>query len=116
MDIKENIIDIIRILKTKPNMVLTEYSSFNNYCIYIQGYFDLLKILTGTKFDREISMWYTKKLGIKNSNLFWFAEFESLTKHLDESERINIFLNTIEEFILENNFNFEKLIKNHLSL
>lgn len=116
MDINENILNIIRILKTKPSMILVEHKTYCNYSVYMQGYFDLLQILTGIKFDRELSLWYSKKHRFKKSNLFWFSEFESLNKHLVESEKIDLFLNVIEEFVLEKNFKFEKLIQNHFSL
>jgi hypothetical protein len=102
---KTKIIGLIHIIKRRPGMVFFNGANafLKDYIHFFEGIFYSLEFSYNVDFEREISQWYQNQIDFKAPNMNWFAQFEHINKDLSKIEKINKFLDTLENFFINNN-------------
>lgn len=105
MQMKKKVVELIHIMKKSPGMVFFNGADaiLKDYIHFFEGIFYSLGFSYDVDFEREISQWYQDQVDFKAPNMNWFAQFEYINKDISEPEKINTFLNNLENFFLNNN-------------
>lgn len=100
MEIKKSLEVILQTIKLKPTMLMTsDPSIYSNHVSLIEGLLIGVKISSEMDIERQISLWYQNKVNLKAPNMNWFAQFNLINEGLEEKDRINLLINTLEEFL-----------------
>ncbi|NNV55043.1 hypothetical protein [Limnovirga soli] len=102
MEITDKIVEWIKILKTKPKMVIaTSNIDYLILRIYIEGYIDGVSLIVNRNIGKDITFWFQEKIDQRSSN-YWTAHIAFYYQGKTEDELKAILLDTTEMFFLEN--------------
>ena len=100
--VKKNLNELIRLLRSKPELILKEDpKKLPTYISFFQGYFMCAKLTQGKSLERKLSKWYQDRADFKAPNMNWFSQFELIHKGKGEEEIIGLLLDDIEAFFDE---------------
>lgn len=99
---EEKINKLIWLLKERPEMQMhSKPVTLSDYFFFFDGYFSSIDIYMNHNVFKEFTDWYCQKKHIDARNVAPFYLFNWFNENLSEDEKIQEFLLTIEEFLLQ---------------
>lgn len=98
--IKE-VLDVIDLLKKKPQLVLTGDVGFYPIKTFLTGYVEGMGTVLRMDMHKTISLWFKARVN-QECSLFWTEHITYYYEGKAENEMALLFLETVELFFLEN--------------
>ncbi|MBS1917998.1 MAG: hypothetical protein JST87_17140 [Bacteroidetes bacterium] len=94
--------NLIYFLKNRPAMVFGKIERFLAYQYFVDGYMYKWSLCNNHHINWDFSRFVNKKeIGLEISNISWSSTFEKKYPHLNDEEKIKIFIDLLENFMRE---------------
>jgi hypothetical protein len=101
MDNTEKSLELIKVLKRRPKMILTGNADFYSIKTFLIGYIQGLEVCYDIELHKRISGWFQNKIH-QSSSLFWTEHVEYYYQSNNDDENVVNLLRELESFFIEN--------------
>ncbi len=95
---KENILKILKLLRTRPDMILYGKINYNSYEIYLHGFIEGVSQVIDRSLNKELSL----KLSGSNK-VHWSVFVSEKNEKMNEEEKRELLISEVEKFFKDLN-------------